>query len=179
MDTCKELFGEQPKEAHFPLDKDDKPELDDTPLLGPDGIQGFQTLIGATQWFITLSRFDIAQAIMSLGHFRALQCKGHLERLKHVIGHMQKHLNFAIRFCARIPNYKEQFGDDPVRYNRMETVYSSLQEEIDPSVPPPKGKPVHLSSFAIANLMHDMDMGRSASGILEFINQMPIDWFSK
>ena len=38
INTYKELFGEQPKELHAPLDKDDKPELDDTPLLGPDDI---------------------------------------------------------------------------------------------------------------------------------------------
>ena len=38
VDAHKELFSEQPKEAHSPLDKDDEPELDDTPLLGPDGI---------------------------------------------------------------------------------------------------------------------------------------------
>ena len=62
--------GEQPKEVHSPLDKDDKPELDESPLLGPDGIKRFQTLIGAAQWLITLSRFDIAHAIMSLGRFR-------------------------------------------------------------------------------------------------------------
>ena len=53
--THKELFGEQPKEVHSPLDKDNKPELDDTPLLGPDGIKHFQTLIGAAQWLMTLS----------------------------------------------------------------------------------------------------------------------------
>ena len=33
MDTHKELFGEQPKEVHSPLDKDDKPESDDTLFL--------------------------------------------------------------------------------------------------------------------------------------------------
>ena len=66
VETYKELFGEQPKEVHSPLHKDDKPELDDSPLLGPDGIKCFQTLIGAAQWLITLSRFDIAHAIMSL-----------------------------------------------------------------------------------------------------------------
>ena len=42
-----------------------------------------------------------------------------------------------------------------------------------------QGKPVCLSSFFDANLMHDVVTGRSASGILEFINQRPIDWFSK
>ena len=59
VETHKELFGEQPKEVHSPLDKDDKPELDESPLLGPDGIKRYQTLIGAAQWLITLSRFDI------------------------------------------------------------------------------------------------------------------------
>ena len=78
VETHKELFGEQPKEVHSPLDKDDKPELDDTPLLGPDGIKHFQTLIGAAQWLITLSRFDIAHAIMSLGRFHAAPREGHM-----------------------------------------------------------------------------------------------------
>ena len=61
----------------------------------------------------------------------------------------------------------------------METVCSTPQKEIDPNAPPPKGKLVCLSSCTDANLMHDTVMGRSTSGILEFINQMPIDWFSK
>ena len=39
MDDYKMLFGELPTETHSPLDKDDKPELDETPLLGPEGIE--------------------------------------------------------------------------------------------------------------------------------------------
>ena len=53
------------------------------------------------------------------------------------------------------------------------------EEEIDPRFPPPKGKPVRLSAYADANLMHDMVTGRSASGIIEFINQTIVDWFAK
>ena len=179
VDTCEELFGEQPKKAHSPLDKDDNPELDDTPLLGPDGIKHFQTLIGAAQWLITLSQFNVAHAIMFLGCFCAMPREGHMEHLKRVIGYVQKRLYCAIRFRTGIPNHKEQFGDNPVRYNWMETVCGSPQEEIDPNAPPPKGKPVGLSYIANANLMHDVVTGRSASGVLEFINQTPIDWFSK
>ena len=63
------------KESYAPLDKDDKPELDDTPLLGPDGVKHFQMLIGATQWLIMLSRFDIVHAIICLGCFRAVYVK--------------------------------------------------------------------------------------------------------
>ena len=179
IDTHMELFSEQPKEVHSPLDKDDKPELDDTPLLGPDSIKHFQTLIGATQWLITLSQFDIAHMIMSLGCFRAAPCEGHMECLKCVIGYVQKRSHCAIQFHTGIPNYKELFGDDPVRYDWMETIYSSPQEEIELNAPPLKGKPVHLSSLADVNLMHDVVTGKSASGIVEFVNQTPIDWFSK
>ena len=96
-----------------------------------------------------------------------------------VIGYVQKCLHCVIRFRTGIPNFEEQFEDDPVRYDWMETVCSSPQEEIDDIAPPPKGKPVRLSSYFDANLMHDVATGRSASGILEFINQTPIDWFSK
>ena len=64
-------------------------------------------------------------------------------------------------------------------YDWMETVYGSPQEEIDANAPPPKGKPVCLSSYLNTNLMHDVATGRPASGILESINQTPIDWFSK
>ena len=61
----------------------------------------------------------------------------------------------------------------------MEAICVSPQEETNSNPPPPKGKLVHLSSFANANWMHDAVAGKSASGILEFVNQTPIDWFSK
>ena len=86
VETHKHLFCKQPKEVHAPLDKDDKLELDDTPPLEPDGIKCFLTLIGAAQWLITLSRFDIAHAMMSLGPFHAVPREGHMEHLKRVIG---------------------------------------------------------------------------------------------
>ena len=59
IDAHKELFREQPKEVHAPLDKNNKPELDDNPLLESDGIKPFQTFTGAAQWLITLSQFDM------------------------------------------------------------------------------------------------------------------------
>ena len=61
----------------------------------------------------------------------------------------------------------------------MESVYGTPVEEIDPNAPPPKGKAVRTSTFVDANLMHDVVTGRSCTGILDFLNQTPIDWFSK
>ena len=116
---------------------------------------------------------------MSLGRFRANPRKGHLSRLKRVVGYMKKKPNCAIRFRTGIPDWEAVFGDEPIQYDWMETVYGRPPEPTDANAPPPKGKPVRLTTFVDANLMHDVVTGRSCTGILEFLNQTPIDWFSK
>ena len=77
--TFESLYGEQPKTVFSPLDHKDHPELDNTPLCGPDDIAKFQSLIGACQWMISLGHFDIAQSIMSLSRFRHCLRIGHVE----------------------------------------------------------------------------------------------------
>jgi len=46
-------------------------------------------------------------------------------------------------------------------------------------MPTPKGKAIRFTCFEGANLMHDLTTGRSAMGVLHYINQTPIEWFSK
>jgi hypothetical protein len=46
-------------------------------------------------------------------------------------------------------------------------------------MPQPKGKMVRTTTYADANLMHDLVTGRSMSGILHLLNQTPIQWFAK
>jgi len=41
------------------------------------------------------------------------------------------------------------------------------------------GKPVVLTTYVDANLNHDLITGRSVSGVLHFVNQTPVHWFSK
>ena len=131
VDSYKLLFGEPPTTQFAPMDKDDKPELDDSDLLGPDGIEKYQSLIGACQWMITLCRFNIAQAVMSLGRFRVAPRVGHLDRLKRLIGYLVKHPHGCIRFRTEIPNHEEMFGYEPIRYDWTEIVYGSPPEEVD------------------------------------------------
>ena len=92
---------------------------------------------------------------------------------------MKKKPNCAIQFCTGIPECEKMFVDKPVWYDWMETVYGTPVEEVKECAPVPKGKMVQMSSLFDANLMHDMVMGRSCTGILEFLNWTPIDWFSK
>ena len=92
---------------------------------------------------------------------------------------MKRKPSCAIWFCTGIPDHEKKFGNDPVHYDWMETVYGTPPEEVDERAPVPKGKMVQTTLFVDANLMHDMVTGRSCTGILKFLNQMPVDWFSK
>jgi hypothetical protein len=64
------LFGEKPShKVTSPLEKNDHPELNISTLLDDDGISKYQSLIGVLQWAITLGRFDVATAVMTMSGF--------------------------------------------------------------------------------------------------------------
>ena len=68
--SYEKMFGEKPSaKMYSPLEKGDHPELDDSELLDATGIQQYQSLIGSLQWAISLGRFDIATAVMSMSSF--------------------------------------------------------------------------------------------------------------
>jgi hypothetical protein len=52
--------------------------LDTSDALPELDIKRFQSLIGALQWAISLCRFDIQCAVMTLGRFRAAPRIGHM-----------------------------------------------------------------------------------------------------
>jgi hypothetical protein len=88
IDTYVQLFGEKPRKALSPLEQNDHPEMDDSPFLGQDETQQFQSLIGAMQWAVSIRRLDIATAVMSLSSFCAMPMRGHLERAKRIYGYL-------------------------------------------------------------------------------------------
>ena len=73
-----------------PLEHNDHPELDTTEFLDEKEILQYQSLIGSLQWAITIGRWDIQTAVMTLSSFRAQPRKGHLERVKRIYGYIYK-----------------------------------------------------------------------------------------
>jgi hypothetical protein len=64
------MFGEKPKQKYTsPLEKGDHPETDTTDLLDDKGINDYQSLIGMMQWAISLGRFDIHTAVMTMSSY--------------------------------------------------------------------------------------------------------------
>jgi hypothetical protein len=81
-----------------------------------------------------------------------------------------------IRVLTNEPDYSDyQYPE----YDWSSSVYGDVKEIIPTDIPEPKGKYVTLSHYFDANLYHDMVTGRSITAILHFLNQTPMDWYSK
>jgi hypothetical protein len=176
IDTYVQLYGEKPRKASSPLEQNNHPEMDDSPFLGQDETQQFQSLIGAMQWAVLIGRLDIATAVMSLSSFRAMPRRGHLEKAKRIYGYLRNMKEARIRVLTNEPDYSDY--QDP-EYDWSSSVYGDVKEIIPMDIPEPKGKYVTLSHYFDANLYHDMVTGRSVTAILHFLNQTPMDWYSK
>ena len=171
------MFGETPRQnVTAPLEKGDHPELDTSELLDNKGIKDYQSLIGALQWVITIGRFDIMTAVMTLSGFRAAPRKGHLDRVKRIYGYLSKMRSAAIRIRIDEPDYSDLPNFE---YDWSKSVYGDVEEIIPKDAPDPLGRHVTLTHYVDANLMHDLITGRSVTGILHLVNKTPIDWYSK
>ena len=177
IDTYYRMFGEKPKTIYTsPLEKGDHPELDTSDELDMDGIKKYQSLIGALQWVITLGRFDIATAVMTLSSFRANPRTGHLDRAKRIYGYLSKMKHGAIRFRVGEPDYS---GIHIQEYDWETTVYGEVEEIIPYDCPIAKGHPVVITTYVDANLCHDMLTGRAVTGVLHLANQTILDYYTK
>ena len=177
IDGYTHMFKEKPKMKYSsPLEKGDHPEMDTTEFLDEVGIQMYQSLVGSLQWAVSIGRIDITTAVMTLSGFRAIPRAGHLERAKRVVSYLAKMKHAKLRFCTGTPDYSDISGD---RHEWERSVYGNASELVPHDAPKALGKAVVLTHYVDANLYHDMLTGRSVTGILHFINQTPLDWYSK
>lgn len=87
--------------------KGDHPELDDSELLDAQGITVYQSLIGSLQWVVSIGRFDVTTAVMTLSSFRAAPRREHLDHVKHIYGYLSKMRHAAIRIHTEEPDYSD------------------------------------------------------------------------
>jgi len=177
VDTYKNLFGSAPNmRAGSPIEQNDHPEMDDTPLLDEEGISKYQSLIGVLQWTISLGRFDLGTTVMTMSSFRVAPRVGHLERLKRACGYLAKYKHAAVRVRTEMPDYSDLPQHSP---SWARSVYGDVKEQRPVDAPAPKGKTVRTTTYKDANLYHDLMTGRAVTGILHLLNGTPVEWYSK
>ena len=176
LESFERMFKEKPRKSRPPLEGGDHPELDTSELCDEHQTKQFQTLIGQLQWLTSLGRFDIAVHVMSLSRFRAQPRKGHLDRAKRIVGYLLFLPDGAIRFRTGEPDFSSLKDQE---YDWTRTVYSGACEQIPHDIPKPLGKHVQTTHYVDANLHHDLATGKAVTAALHFLNQTPIDAYTK
>ena len=177
VESYKRMFGEKPpSKSKSPLESNDHPEIDTSEFLDDEDTQKYMSLIGSMQWAVSIGRFDIHVHVMTMSSFRTAPRRGHLERAKRMVGYLATMKLGEIRVLTEEPDYSDL---ERVEYDWSKSVYGNISEEIPKDAPEALGGFVTLTHYQDANLFHDIITGRSVTGILHFLNKMPIDWYAK
>ena len=113
---------------------------------------------------------------MSLSRFRAQPRKGHLDGAKRIVGYLLFLPDGAIRFRTGEPDFSALKDQE---YDWTRSVYSGACEQIPHDIPKPLGKHVQTTHYVDANLHHDLATGKAVTAVLHFLNQTPIDAYTK
>ena len=150
-------------------------EEDATKLLTPRQASVYRGLIGSANWVVTLGRFDIAFAVNNLARYCMAPRQGHFEAALHLFGYLKAFPKGRI-LIDQTPYLKPEatFTD----YDWTE-FYPDAEEELPPDMPPPLGQPMTTVCYVDADHAHDTITRRSVTGVLLFLNGMPVKWYSK
>jgi hypothetical protein len=113
---------------------------------------------------------------MTMSGFCMAPRVGHLNRLRGIYGYLLKMKHASIRIRTEEPDYSDL--PDSV-HDWTYSVYGQVEELLPVGAPDPLGNHVTLTHYVDSNLMHDMTMGRSVTGILHLVEKTPIEWYSK
>ena len=176
LESYESMFKEKPRNSRPPLEEGDHPELHTPELCDEHQTNQFQTLVGQLQWLISPGHFDIAVHVMSLSRFRAPPRKRHLDRTKRIVGYLLFLPDGAIRFRTGEPDFSSLNDQE---YDWTRSVYSGACEQIPHDIPKPLGEHGQTTHYVDANLHHDHATGKAVTAVLHFLNQTPIDAYSK
>ena len=176
LESYESMFKEKPRKSRPPLEEGDHPELHTPGLCDEHQTNQLQTLVGQLQWLISPGHVDIAVHVMSLSRFRAQPRKGHLDRTKRTVGYLLFLPDGAIRFRTGEPDFSSL---DDQEYDWTRSVYSGACEQIPHDIHKPLGEHGQTTHYVDANLHHDHATGKAVTAVLHFLNQTPIDVYSK
>ena len=176
LESYESMFKEKPRKSRPPLEEGDHPELHTPELCDEHQTNQLQTLVGQLQWLISPGHVDIAFHVMSLSRFRTQPRKGHLDRTKRIVGYLLFLPDGAIRFRTGEPDFLSLNDQE---YDWTRSVYSGACEQIPHDIPKPLREHGQTTHYVDANLHHDHATGKAVTAVLHFLNQTPIDAYSK
>ena len=127
------------------------------------------------QWDIALCRIYIVYATAVLSQYLPTPHKGNLANIQQLYGHLNKCTSTSINCNTEISTY-DNFKTIEGKWGNL---YDGEPGYIHHSCPSPMFKTVLIYSFVDENLMADLNMGRSHTGIINILNKNPIECYTK
>ena len=167
-----------PNKATTPIQTSYRPELDVSPVLGPEDSAYHQSLIGILRWMIEIGRVDICLEGSMLASHMAMPREGHLEQLFHIFGYLNSHHDTELVFDPTLRDIDEN-AFEMKDWTTSEFGHIQGKEEIPSNMPQPRGTRFVISALVDADHASDTVSRRSRTGFLVYINSALVYWFSK
>ena len=159
-----------------PIPTDYRPELDVSPELDDQMASRYQQLIGVLRWMCEIGRIDLLHEVSIMSQHLALPREGHLESVYGIFSYLAKHENSRIVFDDSDP----VFAKGTFQSHDWSDIYGDeMHEDIPADMPAPRGRAVSITMFVDANHAGNLVTRRSHSGILIFVQNAPILFYSK
>src|SRR5687768_8631029 len=87
-------------------------EMDETPLLPPEQISLYQSLLGSANWIITLGRFDTNYAVNTMSRYSMAPREGHFKAMCRVFGYLKQKRKGKIMVDVSHPSIRKEITID-------------------------------------------------------------------
>lgn len=159
-----------------PMPESYRPEEDTTPELNSELASRYQQLISMLRWACELGRIDILLETALMSSHLCLPREGHFEAVYKIFSYLDNRSKSNMVFDPKVVELDESNFNTT---DWKDSVYGDVTEEIPPNAPEPLGMPVHITCFVNANHAGDTQTRRSQTGFIIYLNNAPIDWYSK
>ena len=177
IEDGKDMQLRSPSKAKNPFPSNYRPEVDITAELDSDLIPRYLQLIGMLRWAVELGRLDVMLEVSLLSQYQASPRVGHLDALYHIFAYLRGHPNMGrIAYDHKEPKVDYRAFNETADWTSF---YGEVEEEMPPKMPEPLGRSVSIHAFVDANHAGNVVTRRSHSGIIIYVNNAPIIWFSK
>lgn len=173
------MFGDSKR----PFTQKHRPEIDVSPLLDSDLLSRYQQLIGTLRWAIELDRIDIMTEVSFLSQHLCAPRKGHLKAVYQIFRYLRKNMSQnpgRVVFDPYLDHNDESLFEMGVQTKEeWLDFYPDATELLPSKMLEPLGKCVKVRAWVDANHAGNLANRRPHSGILIYVNNVPIVWFSK
>jgi hypothetical protein len=163
------------KKASAPFEATYMAEIDESPVLGPEMANYFQSQIGILRWCVELGWIDIITEVSVLSIFLFMPRDGHLDAVYHLFKYLSLHHNARVVFE---PTYHDVDMRDFTNTD-WKPMYGDVTEAIPPNAPVKRGKAIDLHLFVNSDHAGQHFTRRSRTGFVIYLSMPPIVWFSK